>query len=232
MFKLNGPVMQFLTEITDFLILNLLCLICCVPVITIGPALAARMYVAMKIVRDEENGVLKPFFRAFVQNMKKGIPLTLIFLLMGLLIVADWYVTFRMENGQMIWKVIFAMITSLYLLMFWNVFPFLARYEVRVIDALKGAFSLSYLHFFRSIFGVIMMIAPWMVNIWFPIWAWLIALAIETFMLYLNAGYFARVFDRFEEQKGISPSEGAKEENEERIFDDESRNPLPKDGEE
>ncbi|MBO4389388.1 MAG: YesL family protein [Lachnospiraceae bacterium] len=226
MFKPNGPVMQFLTEITNFLILNLLCLICCIPVVTIGAALSARMYAAMKIVRDEETGVVKPFFHAFVRNLKTGIPLTFIFLGMGALLVADWYVTFRMETAQTLWKVIFAMVTSMYLLMLWNVFPFLARYEVRVFDALKGAFSLSYLHFFRSIFGVIMMIVPWMVNIWFPVWFWLIALGIETFMLYLNAGHFARVFDRFEAEKGIAPVTAANEENEDRVFDDESRTPV------
>ena len=49
----DSPLIQFLNKVTDLFILNLLCLICCIPVITIGAALTAKYDVAMRIVRKE-----------------------------------------------------------------------------------------------------------------------------------------------------------------------------------
>ena len=53
-FKYDSPLMSFLNTVFDLMFLNILCFICCIPIITIGPALAAKYDVAMRIVRKEE----------------------------------------------------------------------------------------------------------------------------------------------------------------------------------
>ena len=60
-------------KLGDMIILHVLWLLCSLPVITAGPALAAAHYAALRIVRDEGGSVcsmfLKPsgliFFRRF-----------------------------------------------------------------------------------------------------------------------------------------------------------------------
>ena len=40
-FNLDSPLMQALNKVADLMWLNILTLICCIPVITVGPALNA-----------------------------------------------------------------------------------------------------------------------------------------------------------------------------------------------
>ena len=40
-FNLDSPVMRFLTKVADLIILNILFLICCIPIVTIGAASTA-----------------------------------------------------------------------------------------------------------------------------------------------------------------------------------------------
>ena len=40
-FDLDSPVMRFLNRLSDMLILNILMIICCIPVITVGASVTA-----------------------------------------------------------------------------------------------------------------------------------------------------------------------------------------------
>ena len=52
--------------------LNLLWLVCCIPVFTAGAATTAVYYVTLKLVRDEDDSTIKSFFRSFIQNFKQA----------------------------------------------------------------------------------------------------------------------------------------------------------------
>lgn len=60
-FNLDSPVMQALGKVADLMWLNVLTMICCIPVITIGPSLTAMHYMALKIVRNEECYITRGF---------------------------------------------------------------------------------------------------------------------------------------------------------------------------
>ena len=65
MFKLDSPLMNFLSKIADIMILNLLIIICSIPVFTIGAAVSAAYYMAFKMVKNEETYIVRGFFKAF-----------------------------------------------------------------------------------------------------------------------------------------------------------------------
>lgn len=48
-FDLDSPLMNVLNKMADLMWLNILTLICCIPVITAGAALTSMHYVALKI---------------------------------------------------------------------------------------------------------------------------------------------------------------------------------------
>ena len=77
-FNLDSPVMQALGKMADLMWLNILTLICCIPVVTAGASLTAMHYMALKIVRNEECYITKGFFKSFKENFKQA---TLIWLL-------------------------------------------------------------------------------------------------------------------------------------------------------
>ena len=82
--------MRYGGKLWDMMWLNVLTLICSIPLITAGPAFAAMHYVLLKIYRDEETGITKLFFKSFAQNFKQGAVIQLVFLVlvMGFLSLA------------------------------------------------------------------------------------------------------------------------------------------------
>ena len=51
--KPDSPVMDFISTVADLIILNLLFVICSIPIVTFGAAYSAKYYVAMKKIRGD-----------------------------------------------------------------------------------------------------------------------------------------------------------------------------------
>ncbi len=84
-FNMDNKFFTFMSRVADLIILNLLCIVCCIPVVTIGPSIAAMFYVTLKMVRNEESYIVRGFFKSFKQNLKQGIVINLIMLAAALL---------------------------------------------------------------------------------------------------------------------------------------------------
>ena len=67
-FDLDSPLMNVLNKMADLMWLNILTLICCIPIITAGAAFTSMHYVALKIVRNEESYITRSFFKSFKTN--------------------------------------------------------------------------------------------------------------------------------------------------------------------
>lgn len=136
--------MRFLNRVGDLMILNILMIICCIPVITVGAAYTAMHYVLLKMVRDREGYLIRGFFKSFVQNFRQA---TLIWLLM-LLVIAVYVGDILIFNysGLVFPKgVVIAVLAIALLLMMIAVyvFPLQARFENSIINTLKNALMLS-----------------------------------------------------------------------------------------
>ena len=85
-FNPDNKFFSFMGRVADLMILNLLCIVCCIPVFTAGPAIAAMYYITLKMARNE---ILcgKGFFHSFKQNLKQGIVIQIIMLLL----VSSWH---------------------------------------------------------------------------------------------------------------------------------------------
>ena len=53
MLRYDGPVIRYLAKAGDMILLNVLWVLCSLPIVTFGAATAAAHYVALKFVRDE-----------------------------------------------------------------------------------------------------------------------------------------------------------------------------------
>ena len=88
----DSPLMIFLSNLTDIIVLNVLCFICCLPVITIGPSVTAMHYITLKIARDEEIYVLRDYFKAFKENFKQSIIAWMVFLVITAVFFLDYVI--------------------------------------------------------------------------------------------------------------------------------------------
>ena len=89
LFDLDNPVMRFLGKLFDLMYLNLLFLLCSIPIVTIGASLTAMYSVALKMVKNEETYIGKDFFKSFRMNFKQGTIIWILFLLIGWVMYAD-----------------------------------------------------------------------------------------------------------------------------------------------
>lgn len=71
-FSLDGKLFLFLNRLADLLLLNILWLITSIPLLTIGASTTALYYVTLKCVRNEENYIVRSFFRSFRQNFRQA----------------------------------------------------------------------------------------------------------------------------------------------------------------
>ena len=86
-FNLDSPLMTFLSKMADLMILNLLTLICCIPIITAGDAMTALYYMTVKMVKNEECYLVKGYFKSFKENFKQATIIWLIALLVGIIMI-------------------------------------------------------------------------------------------------------------------------------------------------
>ncbi|HCI73393.1 MAG TPA: hypothetical protein DHV42_02495, partial [Lachnospiraceae bacterium] len=99
-FSLDNPVMRFLSRVADVMALNLLFIICSIPIITIGASLTAMYYCLFKIKEEEEGYLVKKFFHSFKQNFKQATLMWLIFLVFAIALILE-FVMYRTVEGTM-----------------------------------------------------------------------------------------------------------------------------------
>ena len=84
LFDLDNPVMRFLSRVADLLVLNLLFILCSIPIFTTGASITALYYCFFKMKDQEEGYLAKRFFKSFKENFKQA---TIMWLLLLILFV-------------------------------------------------------------------------------------------------------------------------------------------------
>lgn len=97
LFNPESPLMRGLENIADLIVLNLLWLVCCIPVVTIGPATVAMCCVTRGMARGDWPPVIKTFFREFRNNFKQAL-LVFLALLVPVCLVA-FYLLLAVSGG-------------------------------------------------------------------------------------------------------------------------------------
>ena len=143
----DSPVIAFLNKMTDLILLNLLWLVSCLPIITIGAATTAMYYVCIISIRQGDGYVLKRYISSFKQNFKQATIIWLVMLAVGLLLVGDLFFWYRM--GSAFGKVMFcisAVFAVLFFVVALYVFPVLSKLEGSIVMTVKNAaaFAVGY----------------------------------------------------------------------------------------
>ena len=148
-FDMNNPVWLFMGKLFDSFILHVIWFVCCIPIVTIGPATTAFYYAMMRDVRDEDAHFVRAFFRSFKENLKQGIILGLIFLVVGALLGYGMY--FYTVNRSLntfyaiMWAVNLFMII-IYIMTLQYVFAVQSRFYNTIRKTITNSFFMSIRH--------------------------------------------------------------------------------------
>ncbi|MCR5746560.1 MAG: YesL family protein [Lachnospiraceae bacterium] len=149
-FNYDNGFFRALDKLGSLFILNMLTLVCSIPVITIGASFTALYYVTMKMVKDEETYITKDYFRSFKQNFRQSTIIWLIFLILGAILFFDYrFAVANMGNfpGASIFAVIIMACVFFYLMTISYVFPVLAKFYNTIKQTIKNAILMSIRHF-------------------------------------------------------------------------------------
>ncbi len=203
-FNLENPVWSFMGKLVDVCILTILWIICCIPIITIGPATTAVYYVTLKLVRDEESYTVRSFFKSFKENFKQGTIIGVIMTLLGFFFIYDIYLYFAIGTQTMtIMGIVFLGIFMIYLFTLTYVYPLLAKFYNPITRTMKNALFMSVKHVFRSFLMVIISVVVWVGCLFFPP----LLLLSMGLIAFLQSYFFVAIFDLYipkdEEEKKV-----------------------------
>lgn len=221
-FNLDSPIMRALSRMTDLLILNLLTLVCCIPIVTAGASLTACHYMALKMARHEEAYVVRGFFKSFKQNLKQGTIIWLMLLFVIVILASDLMILNSMEFAYKTpLKVVIMIVGILVLFTATFVFPTLAKFDNPIMRTIKNAFVISVLQFPKTIVMILLNLIPFALLFVIQIapLSFLFGFSVPAFVsAFLYSKFFKKLEEQIIEQNG-GPKEEP-EESEERIFFD------------
>jgi len=95
---------HFATLVADFILLNLLFIVLCIPVVTIGPAISALIHTTLKLSEDENRTLIKPFWNEFKRDITKKILLWIVYLILiaAMVYMAQFYWNFAINNVDLL----------------------------------------------------------------------------------------------------------------------------------
>ncbi len=161
-FRIDSPLMQGLTKFTNWMIINIITVVMCIPVFTIGAAVTAMYDVLGRMERGQEVRIIGSYFRAFRSNFKQATVMWLILLLAGIALgLVVWVYMVNDVPGKQYWIGFTSVVAIFWLMVLSWVFPLQAQFANPVKRTMNNAVlgSLGYLP--RSAGMALVNALPW-----------------------------------------------------------------------
>lgn len=199
LFDHDAPLMQTMIMIGNLIVLNILWLICCIPVITAGAATTAVYYTMYQYATDGSEAVFKPFFRTFIREFRQSTLFWLILLAVGGVLVCDIWFLASVPQFKALW-IVLGVLLFLYAIALTHGFAILGRFNTTIKTVLKSCYLVFIMNFWRSMLVLLLSAAPVLVVIYMPyqvlntlpIW---VGVAFGV-IFYFNARLFIKSFER------------------------------------
>ena len=142
MFRSDSLLMRLLDRLGTLLILNLLFLLCSLPIVTVGAASTALYTVTLREARGDARSILSGFFTAFRKNFWKATLLWLIVLLLSAIFFVDLILLNRL-NAPVILRYCLYIGGFFFASMLPYLFALQARFENSLRQTLRNALALG-----------------------------------------------------------------------------------------
>lgn len=145
-FSIDSPVVQKLSFFFDFMMINMIYILCCVPIVTIGAARAA-LFTCGKLWAEKDDAGMMTFLKAFFKNLKTATPVWLVMLAVGLFLAWD---VFLLLNNTLplewaLW-VILVVVAFFYVVASSQLFQMVSHYNCSVKQYIKNALLVGIAH--------------------------------------------------------------------------------------
>ena len=207
LFNMDNKFFSMMGRAADLMILNIVFIICCLPIVTIGASLTALHYVTLKMVRNEESYIVKSFFKSFKQNFKQATIINIIMLLTAAVLFIDLRIA-RAGSGAM-YKGLFSLFIAfalIYAMILLYIYPILAKFFNSVKNTFVNAFLMSVRHLPLTLLMLVISASP-LLLMWlfaYVSYAQFTSILIMLFILmgfstlaYWKSKIFVKIFDNY-----------------------------------
>ena len=173
MFQVNNRFWSSVSRLTDIVGLSILWIFLCLPVITLAPATAALYFTIVKSFRQGEESTFRTMLRAFRDNLRRGIPVSITAAAALILLGAGYSVMAQNRSGVMGF-VMYCIYCAALLLpagMLCCAFPMLGRFSLDFRQLFQNAFLLTLGHAPVMVLLVLLNLAAviWTAVCWYPV---------------------------------------------------------------
>ena len=163
-FNYESKVNQVLMLLADVIILNVLYIICCLPIFTIGAA-QAGLFTGIRVLMDKEDdsSCAKAFFKGFASEFKT---VTIANIIMLVVLAAATYLVYLLvvlrllDNGSIIPMILSILVLALAYATYCIMGPFHATFGCTVGQLIRNAFFVVIAYPLRSLLFTALMALP------------------------------------------------------------------------
>lgn len=208
LFGYDNVVFRFLTKLGNIWWLNILWLVCSLPVFTLGASTTALIYSSMKL-HDDEGYPAANFFRSFRENFRQATGLFFIYAAAGILIALDLIYWNRMDNTdhKLVWALTIVVLIP-YCLSLLYVFAVQSKFVHTVKGTIYYSFMLSIRHFKETVMMLIVMGIIVYLNLTTIVLVNYVTLLLGVGLIaYLFSVYYIKIFKKYIPVEPAEPEE-------------------------
>lgn len=204
-FNSNNPIAVFLVRIGRLFLVNVLLLICSIPIVTAGAALSAAHKVTLDMAYETEDHVIQTFFDAFKENFKPATLAWLITFFASALLYCDFVFVHAFFESKKFMYVMLSIPTAIVAGVVVYLFPLIARYRNSLRNYIRNAAIFALFKFHRTIAMVALHAIPIVLFLFVPaVFAYTLPVWLcigISFILYIDGILLRPAFDEVEKEK-------------------------------
>ena len=160
-FSIDSPIVQKLSFFFDFMMINMIYILCCIPIVTIGAARAA-LFTCGNLWAEKDDAGAWIFLKAFFKNLKTATPVWLLMLAVGAFLAWD---VFLLKNNALpmewlLW-VVLVVVAFFYVVVSSQLFQMVAHYNCSIKQYLKNSLLVGIAHPLYLVVNIGMAILPY-----------------------------------------------------------------------
>lgn len=197
-FNIDAPFWRFMSTLARFTVLNVLFVITCIPVVTIGPALAALYSTIFAYCDHEDVSPHREYLKRLKREFVRGLLSFLIYIAVAAVLIFGFVFWGQVQsNISYIGLAILIIATAFAILSFEYQYPLQARFDASFGRTWKNSLILPWAAFGHTIIIVVIEVAFLAVFFFVPFVRVLAVIFGFSWITYAKSLVFLKAFDKF-----------------------------------
>ena len=199
--------MNTFKKIINFLLLNILWVVCSLPLVTLGTSTCAAFYVSLKMVNGEEVQVIPMFFKAFKQDFMQGLLMLCVTSPCAALGLFMWRYILNSDDKNILIIAGAVIVSFILIVINFYSYPLIARYSNTLKNTIRNSAGITVQHFKTTLLTIVVVAAEIGVMLMVPVVRLAGIFFIPELVIYTISKTAKPIFQQIESTPGPSGEE-------------------------